>query len=91
VNHPRYPLVLSASPRAVEQAALLLPGRVLENVVHAAIGAGNLAGCRKVGGRTSVFLDGDIVAIVERTRSPSGRKAWRPVSVERRTPERRVA
>lgn len=81
--HPRLPLVLAATRNASGQAALLLPGVILENAVTDAIARGEIAHDRRRG-RAVVFLDErDVLVSVRRIRSASsGRLAWQPFKVE---------
>jgi hypothetical protein len=81
--HPRLPLVLAATRRALDDAARLLPpGVVLENAVTDAIARRHFHGVHRVGESTDVFLhDLGVVATVRRTLAPSGRKAWLPIDV----------
>lgn len=77
----RRPLIF-ATAKACEQAAKVLPGSVIENVVHRAVVAGRLS--REPGdGVAAVKLDQDAaVALVTRTTSPaSGRKAFLVIGV----------
>lgn len=82
----RRPLVLAGSRVALEQAARLAPGVVIETEIRAAIEAGAL---RRVGDTAIVDLDQiGLEAEVARATSPTtGRKAWRPIRVttQRRT------
>jgi len=73
--------IVKATARAVQQARLLVPERVIENLVAEA-----LVECpvRDPGeeGEAIVRLDDRAVAVVTRSRSPlSGRKQWLIVSV----------
>lgn len=84
-----------ASPGALEEAARLLPGRPIENVVEDAIHSGNKrrvapAALEPLGrGERCVFLGNDggaggVVARLRRARSPlGGRPAWLVVRVVR--------
>ncbi len=72
--------VVYATQGASRAASRLLPGRVLENEVLRA-----LAGRRDTGGRDRrrFYLEGGVVAIVERSTSPTtGRQCWFVVRVE---------
>jgi len=84
----RRPLIETASRRALDEAAVLLPpGVILENAVELAIASGSVHGDPGVGRTTRVFLhEHNAVVVVKRTLRPSSlRKAWQPVSVERLT------
>jgi hypothetical protein len=73
-----------ATQGAIQSARRLLPGRVLENEVARA-----LAGRRDDGGRdrTRFYLEGGVVAIVERSASPTtGRCCWWVKRVEAADP-----
>jgi hypothetical protein len=86
--HPRRPLVLTASPRALEQAQRLgVPG-VLENLVEEAITAGRRL---RWEGKTLHVVVADGVAVkVKRVRAPSsGRLAWKPLAVQASNHRRR--
>ena len=79
------PLVMSASPAAVEQARRLGVTGCLENLVQTAIEAGNVTGGFTIGREGIVRLtEHRVVVRARRVRAPgSQRKAWLPLSVER--------
>ena len=82
----RSPVIVYARDDAVEQARRLLPGgRVLENLVEEAITAGAIEYPRKWRGRKAVVrLDGNVVALVKRERSPvTRRRTWKIVQLLR--------
>lgn len=89
-DHPRLPLVLSATRLAVRQASSLGVEGALENAVAAAIASGRLTGRRVLsrergtnGEARYAFIGDDLRVEVRSTRAPSGRKAWVPMRVER--------
>jgi hypothetical protein len=84
------PLVLAAPRRVSERAARLGLDRPVECVIEETL----TSAVRLEGGRLRIRVDAEgrtngrgrpaVFAIeVERARSPFGRRAWRPVSVER--------
>jgi hypothetical protein len=84
--HPRRPLVLAATARAVDEARRLGFAGVLENAVQGAIEAGSVVGgTSRDGGEIPVLLYEHGLAVrVRRTRSRlTGRRCWLPFSVER--------
>ncbi|HZO97074.1 MAG TPA: hypothetical protein VFB42_06855 [Gaiellaceae bacterium] len=79
----RLPLVFSTG-KAREQAAELLPGRVLENAVHEALAAGALSHDPGQGIAAVRLAQDDAVALVTRSVSPtSGRKSFVVVGVKK--------
>ena len=85
-GHPRRPLVLAATARAVGEAERLGFEGVLENEIEAAFLRGNVVGgTSRDGGEVPVLLHQYGLAVrVRRTRSPlTGRRCWLPFSVER--------
>lgn len=87
-RHDRLPLVF-ATPHACAQWLELGVDGVLENVVAAAIRAGNVV----FGGRqeAKVRLDDERVAVAMREPSPvTGRRSWRIVRIESGRSRQRV-
>jgi hypothetical protein len=91
-DHPRLPLILSASRAAVDQARRLGVDRPLENLVEEAIKCGDLEGGHQVGhvGGCPIPEFG-VFVVLNRTRAPSGRKAFHPIGVKRLDRKRRAA
>jgi hypothetical protein len=79
----RRPLVLSAARCAVEQAAWLLPDRVLENVVTERIEAGAVRRGGRGGGFALVNIGVADVEVAVAT-SASGRPAYKPLRLVHR-------
>ena len=74
------PLVLTATRRALVEAAELLPGRPLEVVVGEAIAAGRISETHGSRSLARVHVTPSVVVLVARTTSPlTGRRAWRPL------------
>jgi hypothetical protein len=77
------PLVLSATPQTLEEARRLGVTGCLENAILAGLGNGVQARGRGIGEIGRVAIGGGFVVDVERVRTPSGRRAWRPIAVGR--------
>jgi hypothetical protein len=83
-DHPRRPLVLCATARAVEEAERLGFRGCIENAVERALLRGDVIGGTSRDGGTMVTLlrEHGVEVVVTRTRSASsGRRAWLPSGV----------
>jgi hypothetical protein len=78
------PLVLTASERAVEQARALGIERPLENVVAEALIAGGSRPSLPYVNERPVHLGDGVVVLCARVKTGNGRRAWKPLRIERR-------
>lgn len=81
-SHRKRPLVLGARARALSEARRLGVARPLENLVEEAIAAGHLGGAN-VGEESPVYIGHGLMVVCEKVRIASGRRAWRPLTVQR--------